>query len=55
VSDGDGGEDRNPDRVRYLIALAQAPVAAADRERDDHTDQRSEQGPETSEKDHAAG
>ena len=39
VTDGDRCQDGNPDGIRYLVALPQAPVAAADRKHDDGPDQ----------------
>src|SRR5947207_14518000 len=48
ATDGDRCQDWNPDGICNLVALPQPPVAAAERERSDGSDQESEQGAEPS-------
>ena len=48
VTDWDRCQDGNPDGIRYLVALPQAPVLAADRKRDDGSDQRAASRPKPS-------
>ena len=55
VTDRDRRQDGDPDGIRYLVALPQAPVLAADRKRDDGPDEQTKQDAKPSGNEQANG